>query len=243
MTLVHIGLACAVRTTALQPAYFHAHGARYRVQARLNKCANLLRPDLASFMSKLQVVVRDLHSASLLVRAAYQAVDLNWDRVLSYYTVSYMHMMCNSLLAWGNDTIGFGPTEMDPNPVINGDSRSNAIVEQKSMVRRTTLSFSVIVRAATPRQEAKAVERQELVSNGISDPLLEPAERACAPTGKHNAGLPRFSENVWQSPFSPDRQHAAGIAASDINHILLQQVGSQIYRSAAKEQEMRGAAR
>src|SRR5712692_6451042 len=111
---------------------------------------------------------------------------------------------------------------MDPNPVINGDSRSNAIVEQKSMVRRTTLSFSVIVRAATPRQEAKAVERQELVSNGISDPLLEPADRSRAPPSQHDVGFPRFAENVRQSPFPPNCEQAAGIAPSDINHILSQ---------------------
>jgi hypothetical protein len=132
----------------------------------------------------------------------------------------------------------FGSTEMNSNPVVNGEARRDTAAEQKSMVRRATLRFSIVVRTATPRQEAKTVERQELVSNGIRDTLLEPADRTCAPTSEHDAGFPRFSENVRQSPFLPDRQHAAGISATDINDLLVEQVRSQICGSAPKEQEM-----
>src|SRR5262245_8100111 len=102
-------------------------------------------------MGKLQVVGRGFRSASLLVRAAYQAVDFNGKWVFLYHTIDYVHMIGSRVLARSDDSIRVGSAEMKRNPVINGEARRDTAAEQKSMIRRTTLSLSVVVRTATPR--------------------------------------------------------------------------------------------
>jgi hypothetical protein len=55
----------------------------------------------------------------------------------------------------------FGAKKMDADPVINGNSGDDALVEQEPVIRGTTLSFSIVVGAATPRQKT---DRDNLIS-------------------------------------------------------------------------------
>src|SRR5438132_2962548 len=121
--------------------------------------------------------------------------------------------------------------------VIDGKAWHDLARAQKLMVCRTTCYFSVIVWTAAPRQEPETRERLQRPGEGISHPLLEPADGSSADPCENDARGPGFPQQRWQIPVAPDSQHALGVATSDIDHILAQQVCPKVW-SPAEEREM-----
>src|SRR6185436_9586938 len=64
------------------------------------------------------------------------------------------------------------------------------------------------------------------------------ADRTGANTGQHSSGFPRATQQRWNVPFTPHREHALGVAAANVDHVLLEQDCFQIGR-AREQRNMR----
>src|SRR5262249_48630607 len=122
---------------------------------------------------------------------------------------------------------------------INSNAGNNFLVKQQLVIERAAVSLIVIMWTTTARQKAETIKRDQHVGKRICHALLEPTNGAGATTGEYDAGLPSFAYNLRQPPFTPHRQHAAGIAAADVNHILAQQQRAQVSRRATEEPQVR----
>src|SRR6266516_4534203 len=118
--------------------------------------------------------------------------------------------------------------------VIDGKAWRDLARVQELMVRGTTGCFAVIVGTAAPRQEPETLEWPQCPGEGISHPLLEPANGASADPCENDARGPGFPQERWQLPVAPDGQHALGVATSDVDHVLGQQICPKV-RGPAEE--------
>src|SRR4030095_5415025 len=71
-------------------------------------------------------------------------------------------------------------------------------------------------------------------ARGIGEYRFEPADCAGAHTRQYGSRLPRTTQDLGHVPVTPDREHALGIAAANVDHILFEQHCLQI-RRARKE--------
>src|SRR5262249_9638519 len=97
------------------------------------------------------------------------------------------------------------------------------------------------MRAATPRQKAETIKGTQLAGPGIRHPLLEPANCPSANPRQHDPRVPRLTKNFRHAPLTPNREHAFRISTTHKDHILVEEVASQI-RSSFKERQMRRTA-
>src|SRR5215471_18596641 len=97
------------------------------------------------------------------------------------------------------------------------------------------------MRTATPRQKAETIKGTKLAGPGISHPLLEPANCPSANPRQHDSRVPRLTQNFRHAPLAPNGEHAFRISTADKDHILVEEIISQI-RSSFKERQMRRTA-
>src|SRR5262245_7960016 len=97
------------------------------------------------------------------------------------------------------------------------------------------------MRTATPLQKAETIKGTKLAGPGISHPLLEPANCPSANPRQHDSRVPRLTKNLRHAPLTPNREHAFRISTTDKDHILVEEIASQI-RSSFKERQMRRTA-
>src|SRR5262245_51362758 len=109
------------------------------------------------------------------------------------------------------------------------------------MIRWPSLNFAVVMGTATSRQKSQASQRTQSVGEGIGETLLEPADRAGAHAGEDDPRLPRLAQDFFHPPIFPDGNQALGVAAADINHVLIEQERTQIRRALEKSQNRRTA--
>src|SRR5262247_530357 len=94
------------------------------------------------------------------------------------------------------------------------------------------------MRTTTPRQKAETIKGTQLAHPGIGHPLLEPANRPSANPRQHDSRVPRLTKNLRHAPLTPNREHAFRISTTDKDHILVEEIASQI-RSSFKKRQMR----
>jgi len=71
-----------------------------------------------------------------------------------------------------------GIDKMDGGSVIQRKPWGDLSIEQKLMVRGTTLDFAIVVGTATSRKEPKAVKGTKLARERIGHAVFEPADRS-----------------------------------------------------------------
>ena len=138
-------------------------------------------------------------------------------------TVNRAHAVSSRTALGSDDPVNFTTFEMDARPIFDGNARRDFTGREEPMIRRPSLRLAVVMRAATSRQKAETLQRPQAIGERIRKPLVEPADRARAHPREHDARLPRLPENFRHTPVTPYREQALGIAATDIDHILIEQ--------------------
>ena len=94
--------------------------------------------------------------------------------------------------------------------------------------------------AGASRQQSEAVaQTTRRDTEGVGYRGFEPANGTRADAHEHNAGLPRLAKDGVDAMNSPDREHVRRIAATDVDHVLVEQVGAKIRNVSAEEREIR----
>jgi hypothetical protein len=93
------------------------------------------------------------------------------------------------------------------------------------------------VRAGAAGEQAEAVEqrRERRDVERVGHRLAEPAVHPGADPAQHDAGRPRLREHGVEAVRAPDGEQAGGVAAADVDDVLLEHERAQV-RDAAVEQ-------
>ena len=99
--------------------------------------------------------------------------------------------------------------------------------------------FAVVVRGVAAGYEAEAArERGEVRPERIGGPGLEPAQGSGRHAGHHDAGLPRPAQRPIDAVDAPDRHHVLGVAATDVDHVLVEEEGLDVFDGPDEEREV-----
>src|ERR1700733_12115118 len=132
--------------------------------------------------------------------------------------------------------------------------RRGAVVECEGR-RETTLAqshqhrppflLSIIMRTACAADEDKAVVEGAIRhAKRIRQAVIEPAYRARADAGHHDARFPRRAQNFVESVQAPDYEHVRSTAAADVDHVLIHHERFEVADVSREEGQMsRGGAR
>jgi hypothetical protein len=89
-------------------------------------------------------------------------------------------------------------------------------------------------------QEPEAVLQCVEPAEGIGGAAFEPADRAGGPPGEDDAVIPGAAQDPVQPVDAPDGKHVRGIAAADVDRVLVEQKPLQVEHGAVEESEMAG---
>src|SRR5207247_2120426 len=93
------------------------------------------------------------------------------------------------------------------------------------------------MRAHTPRQEAEPVAQvSQVEAEGIADRALEPAVHAGAHAAQHHAVVPRLAQRLVHAVHAPDGQHVRGVAAADVDDVLIADERPPLHAARGAEQ-------
>ena len=92
-----------------------------------------------------------------------------------------------------------------------------------------------------PEGRCAVAELAQLWAERVGDARLEPAVGARAHAAENDAATPRLAERAVDPVDAPDREHVRGVAAADVDHVLLSQVFGGILRHPEQRQVTRVA--
>src|SRR5439155_4027618 len=93
------------------------------------------------------------------------------------------------------------------------------------------------MRAHTPWQEAEPVAQvSQVEAEGIADRALEPAVHAGAHAAQHHAVVPCLAQRLVHAVHAPDGQHVRGVAAADVDDVLIADERPPLHAARGAEQ-------
>ena len=106
----------------------------------------------------------------------------------------------------------------------------------QAVVERAALLLAVVVRARAAGHEAEAVvERLEVGAEGVGRRGLEPAVHPGADAAQHGAGGERLAQDRVEAVGAPHREQRRGVAAADVDDVLLEDEAAQVGHRAVEE--------
>src|SRR5262245_50633750 len=111
---------------------------------------------------------------------------------------------------------------MHAGPVFNGDAGGNFSRSEQTMIRRSALNLSVVVRAAASGKESQAIQRPQAIGEGIREPLFEPADRPGTDARQNDPRFPRIAQDFYHTPIAPQGKQTFGVAAADVDDLLIE---------------------
>src|SRR5260370_6986068 len=96
------------------------------------------------------------------------------------------------------------------------------------------------MRAGTPGDQPQPIaEAREVEAERVGHRGFKPANGAGADPGENDALIPGFAKDAIDAVGAPDCEHVRGVAAPDVDHILLEQEGAEFDDGPANDSEAR----
>src|SRR5436305_1316613 len=110
--------------------------------------------------------------------------------------------------------------EVESDAVLDGIPGEQLAAAHEFVIGGAARGLPVIVRAAAPGEKTETLQRTQIAVERVRQSLLEPADGSGADAGEDDAGGPGLAQDLGQPPLAPDAQHALGVAAADVDHVL-----------------------
>src|SRR5271170_8405251 len=119
--------------------------------------------------------------------------------------------------------------------VVECEGRRETALAQ-SHQHRPPFLLSIVMRTACAAHESKAVVEGAIWhAERIRQAVLEPAYRARADAGHHDARVPRRAQDFVESVQTPHREHICAAAATDVDHVLIHHERSEVANLSLEE--------
>src|SRR5262245_51093176 len=130
--------------------------------------------------------------------------------------------------------------QVDGRPIVDREAGGQVSFREEVMIGGPAFRLAVVVGTTAPLEEPEALQDDELLRPRVGQPVLEPANGPGADPRQDDPFLPGLAQQRRQTPLTPDGEHALGVAASDVDDVLPQEVISQV-RRPLEQRQVRGA--